>query len=715
VRARWPGAIASCLILLAGGCGRIGVEILGDPASDDAGFGIGALDAESGLEPAPGLEPISGLEPLEDSGGPSVGGPGGNDAEAPGGDSGPDDPMMDATTDAEQPLVDAGPACIPLTSAELAALSRSACMAFAPCPGEMPPLDSDADRFPDACDPCRNDPDNDTDGDGYCTAADNCPAVANADQADNDADRQGDSCDSDDDNDGVADTTDNCRLVRNATQADGDRDGRGDACDSDLDGDAVPDATDNCPSVANPAQTNSDGAADGGDACDSDDDNDGILDGADNCPLVANPTQTNSDGADGGDACDSDDDNDGVADTADMCPFHAGKSAPGVCGCALPENCQALVASLAHRYRFEGTGFTLEDSVGGTNGGSTVALSGSGSLTLSGSAQYATFASQLLSARSTVTIEFWFTWNGGAQNQRALSFGTATPGALNVNCNGGSYCTGTSPRYALGGWYHFCNARICIREDAAAGCRNAGGTLMAINSLAEQQYLETHPDWINTSVWLGGNDKATEGQWYWSTVASDQGGPQFWSGGASGSPVNGAYTNWDDAEPSGTNGKDCAFVQKTSMRWWAWDCTGWGGHAICEWRGHQSASNDRGVWFTPSDGGNRPRLSYKASGTTSTVTGSSAFPVGTRTHVALVLNPAGNTIALYINGTLSGSVASTAPLAELRDGDNWLGRSQVASDPALNGSFSELRIYNRALTASELQTSVQAGPDPSFL
>ena len=98
------------------------------------------------------------------------------------------------------------------------------------------------------------------------------------------------------------------------------------------------------------------------------------------------------------------------------------------------------------------------------------------------------------------------------------------------------------------------------------------------------------------------------------------------SGGAGGSAVNGAYTNWDDAEPSSVNGKDCAFVQKSSMRWWAWECTGWGGHAICEWRGHQSGSNDRGVWFTPNDGSNRPRLSYKASGTTSTVIGSSALP-----------------------------------------------------------------------------------------
>lgn len=194
------------------------------------------------------------------------------------------------------------------------------------CPEVANPDQANADRdlFGDLCD---TDADGDTiadklqQGDGLFTVidvadgGDNCPLVANRNQADLDSDEIGNACDDDTDGDTIADldvngdTLDNCRLVANSDQADSNLDGIGDACQNDDDNDGVPNPDDNCPVAVNPNQEDLD--TDGvGDACDDDTDGDGISDEDpigqpnDNCPLVANADQADTDGDGIGDACD---------------------------------------------------------------------------------------------------------------------------------------------------------------------------------------------------------------------------------------------------------------------------------------------------------------------------------------------------------------------------------------------------------------------------
>ncbi|WP_179375746.1 collagen-binding domain-containing protein [Winogradskyella wichelsiae] len=152
----------------------------------------------------------------------------------------------------------------------------------------------------------------DTDGDGVADCIDNCPEVANADQADLDGNGIGDVCDTpvteeicdgidnngdgdidegfaDTDGDGVADCIDNCPEVANADQADLDGNGIGDVCDT-------PVTEEICDGIDN----NGDGVIDEGFV---DDDYDGVADCIDNCLYVNNPEQTDLNGNGIGDEC----------------------------------------------------------------------------------------------------------------------------------------------------------------------------------------------------------------------------------------------------------------------------------------------------------------------------------------------------------------------------------------------------------------------------
>ncbi len=120
-------------------------------------------------------------------------------------------------------------------------------------------------------------PQPDFDGDGVLNASDNCPMIANANQADADQD-------------GVGDVCDNCPSVANHNQGDVDGDGLGDVCDPDIDGDGLLNLSDNCDFVVNIDQQASD-ADTLGDACD-------------NCPTVPNNDQYDENGDGVGDACD---------------------------------------------------------------------------------------------------------------------------------------------------------------------------------------------------------------------------------------------------------------------------------------------------------------------------------------------------------------------------------------------------------------------------
>jgi hypothetical protein len=115
-----------------------------------------------------------------------------------------------------------------------------------------------------------------------------------------------------------------------------------------------------------------------------------------------------------------------------------------------------------------------------------------------------------------------------------------------------------------------------------------------------------------------------------------------------------------------------------------------------------------------------PRVAFLAQPGTPTndalkLDSSTSLPANTTQHLAVVVNDTANRLALYRNGAPDGSLTFTRSLSEIRDVNNWLGRSQFTGDPTFDGQILEFRIYDEALTDSQIATSFAEGPDPLFL
>jgi len=80
-------------------------------------------------------------------------------------------------------------------------------------------------------------------------------------------------------------------------------------------------------------------------------------------------------------------------------------------------------------------------------------------------------------------------------------------------------------------------------------------------------------------------------------------------------------------------------------------------------------------------------------------------------HVAVAYSPVRGVMKMYLNGVPVAAGTAVIPLSGIVDTNNWLGRSQFASDDYFNGNYNEFRIYSGLLSDADVAADYAAGPD----
>jgi hypothetical protein len=87
------------------------------------------------------------------------------------------------------------------------------------------------------------------------------------------------------------------------------------------------------------------------------------------------------------------------------------------------------------------------------------------------------------------------------------------------------------------------------------------------------------------------------------------------------------------------------------------------------------------------------------------------LPTGQEVQVALVVDTERQVLSMYLDAELIGEAPAPFALAEIRDVNNWLGRSQWVQDTSdFAGTYDDFRIYDRALGSEEIAILYERGP-----
>jgi hypothetical protein len=114
------------------------------------------------------------------------------------------------------------------------------------------------------------------------------------------------------------------------------------------------------------------------------------------------------------------------------------------------------------------------------------------------------------------------------------------------------------------------------------------------------------------------------------------------------------------------------------------------------------------MFLTPRSSAGGMRFAITTGGAAGEQTINSTTPLATGTWKHVAVTAAGTTGILSVDGVeLARGTISLRPSSLVTTSATYVGRSQYANDPFLNGQVDQLRIYSRALSATEVRALFQ--------
>ena len=119
------------------------------------------------------------------------------------------------------------------------------------------------------------------------------------------------------------------------------------------------------------------------------------------------------------------------------------------------------------------------------------------------------------------------------------------------------------------------------------------------------------------------------------------------------------------------------------------------------------------LFLTVNRGNEQPGSGFSLAGNMVEVGTKTTEPIstGVQYHIVLVANDDEGVFNLYLDGAFQSSVAFVSSLSDINDVNGYLGRSQFEVDSYFHGEIAEFRVYDVALSSSQIAYSRTLGPD----